>query len=84
MKYIIWISVFLTCAILTLGEEEYEERVEAHHIQKRSCYNLGEECTKDVDCCSIQCLCTSNDCRCGKRQRASQLKKKFRKRTCGT
>nr|AKT09048.1 putative neurotoxin LTDF S-11 [Dolomedes fimbriatus] len=83
MKSITCIVALLLLASFTRGMEESEEIPEGHNIRKRSCYLKGEECTKDIDCCTMQCLCTTNDCRCGKRPRPSELRKYFTKRTCG-
>uniref|UniRef100_A0A482Z6R6 U14-Saltitoxin-Pre1a_1 n=1 Tax=Phidippus regius TaxID=1905328 RepID=A0A482Z6R6_9ARAC len=82
-RSIFCITIFLILTVLTCGDET-KEIVQEHHIQKRSCNSLGEECTKDIDCCSVQCVCASYDCKCGRRPRPSQLRKYFAKRTCGT
>uniref|UniRef100_A0A4Q8K5J8 U34-Liphistoxin-Lsp1a_1 n=2 Tax=Liphistius TaxID=62150 RepID=A0A4Q8K5J8_9ARAC len=60
-------AAFLLLATVTRGNNNGGS---SHHLRKRSCLFLSEECTKDTDCCTFNCLCVGSDpCKCGKRSR---------------
>ncbi|GIX94059.1 hypothetical protein CEXT_259281 [Caerostris extrusa] len=44
------------------------------NTKKRSCNVRGEECFKDIECCTGECVCSKNACKCGNRPKVKVSK----------
>uniref|UniRef100_A0A482Z8T0 U5-Hypotoxin-Hsp1a_1 n=1 Tax=Hypochilus sp. SGP-2016 TaxID=1905178 RepID=A0A482Z8T0_9ARAC len=83
VKTIALLSLIVLTSTNLLADSSEIQNSRFHRIQKRSCNFRGEECTKDIECCTASCMCRGSDpCYCGKRPRPKIAKFESGSLTC--
>uniref|UniRef100_A0A4Q8KBC7 U1-Deinotoxin-Dsu1b_1 n=1 Tax=Deinopis subrufa TaxID=1905329 RepID=A0A4Q8KBC7_DEISU len=85
MRFCSLTFIFILVLFLVVSSEQlrHGDGSRWHLIQKRSCNIRGEECTKDVECCTAHCVCLNADpCKCGSRSRVKLTKFVSESLTC--
>ncbi|GFT92644.1 hypothetical protein NPIL_270091 [Nephila pilipes] len=70
------ILLMIISFILITEQANIDASSRSHAIHKRSCNVRGEECLKDIECCSAECVCSTNVCKCGTRPKVKTPRSK--------
>ncbi|KAG8196638.1 hypothetical protein JTE90_006548 [Oedothorax gibbosus] len=63
----VFLFILVISFIIDTEQAHIKTKSRTHSIHKRSCKIRGEECLKDIDCCTAECICYTNNCKCGTR-----------------
>ncbi|GIX88130.1 hypothetical protein CDAR_444891 [Caerostris darwini] len=66
--------LLLVISFIFYTEQTQQRSSRSHSIHKRSCNVRGEECFKDIECCTGECVCSKNMCKCGNRPKVKVSK----------